>query len=263
MSYKVTVVTVVFNDVAHIESTMLSVIGQTYKNIEYIVIDGKSNDGTTNIIRQYSYKITTWISEPDKGIYDAMNKGLVLATGDYIIFMNSGDKFVSETVLEHIFDSVTSNPDVIYGHTIGIHKNGRLRQRLLPFYESDQYCPTVGICHQSFLVKTDMAKKLMFDIAYKVCADHKMLYDLYKADATFVEYKGDVAEILCDEGYSDKHLVLKLNERGRIYGINNDLKFKLFILKEYTFNRFRSLLRLLEPDFVRNFRFKYKREKAQ
>ena len=96
ISYKVTVVTVVFNDAAHIESTMLSVIGQTYKNIEYIVIDGKSNDGTTDLIKRYSDKITKWISEPDKGIYDAMNKGLALATGDYVIFMNSGDKFIDK-----------------------------------------------------------------------------------------------------------------------------------------------------------------------
>ena len=262
ISYKVTVVTVVFNDAAHIESTMLSVIGQTYKNIEYIVIDGKSNDGTTDLIKRYSDKVTTWISEPDKGIYDAMNKGLALASGDYVIFMNSGDGFTDNAVLEHVFDSISGYPDVIYGHTIGIHKNGKLRQQLHPFYESDGYCPTVGICHQSVLVKTDKAKKLMFDLAYKVCADHKMLYDLYKAGATFIEYKGDIAEIICDEGYSDKHLALKLNERGRIYGINNDLRFKLFLLKEYAFNGLRNLFRLLEPTAVRNYRFRHKSGKV-
>lgn len=262
ISYKVTVVTVVFNDVAHIESTMLSVIGQTYKNIEYIVIDGKSNDGTTDLIKRYSDKVTKWISEPDKGIYDAMNKGLALATGDYVIFMNSGDKFIDNTVLEHVFRSVTGYPDVIYGHTIGIHKNGRLRQRLLPFFKSNEYCPTVGICHQSVLVKTDKAKKLMFDLSYKVCSDHKMLHDFYKAGAAFVEYKGDIAEIICDEGFSDKHLAMKLNERGRIYGINNDLRFKLFLLKEYAFNGLRNLFRLLEPTAVRNYRFRHKSGKV-
>ena len=229
ISYKVTVVTVVFNDVAHIENTMLSVIGQTYKKIEYIVIDGKSNDGTTSLIRQYSDRIATWISEPDKGIYDAMNKGLALASGDYVIFMNSGDEFMDNAVLEHVFDSISGYPDVIYGHTIGIHKNGKLRQQLHPFYESDEY---------------------------------KMLYDLYKAGATFIEYKGDIAEIICDEGYSDKHLALKLNERGRIYGINNDLRFKLFLLKEYAFNGLRNLFRRLEPTTVRNYRFRHKREKV-
>lgn len=257
---KVTVVTVVFNDAAHIEGTLLSVTGQTYKNVEYIVVDGKSTDGTMDLIRRYSDKITKWISEPDRGIYDAMNKGLALATGDYVIFMNSGDVFVGKSVLESVFDSVEGRPDVIYGHTIGRHKNGRLRQRLLPFYMADEYCPTVGICHQSVLVKTDKAKRLMFDINYKVCADHKMLYDLHNEGATFVEYKGDIAEIICDEGYSDKHLALKLNERGRIYGINNDLRFKLFLLKEYAFNGLRNLFRRLEPTTVRNYRFRHKKE---
>jgi len=87
----ISIVTVVYNDVANIEETILSVINQNYENIEYIVIDGKSDDGTTAIIKKHEHIIKYWISEEDKGIYDAMNKGIVVAKGDLITFMNSGD----------------------------------------------------------------------------------------------------------------------------------------------------------------------------
>lgn len=260
ISNKVTVITVVFNDVTHIEGTMLSVIGQTYKNVEYIVVDGKSNDGTTDLIKGYSDKITTWISEPDKGIYDAMNKGIALASGDYVIFMNSGDVFTSKYVLENIFKVITDSPDVIYGHTIGIHKNGKLRQNLFPFYNSKRYCPPVGICHQSILVKTIEAKKMLFDLSYKVCADHKMLHDLYKHGAVFREYEGDIAEIICDEGFSDKHICQKLKERGRIYHIKKgSIRFKFFLFKSLIGNYVHSLFRKIEPGYINKYRYKHKK----
>src|ERR1700761_7114863 len=87
------VITIVYNNVNDIERTMLSVLNQTYGHIEYIVIDGKSNDGTLEIIKRYENRIAKLISEKDEGIYDAMNKGIAAATGDYVIFMNSGDEF--------------------------------------------------------------------------------------------------------------------------------------------------------------------------
>lgn len=261
-SYKVTIVTVVFNDVEHIKSTILSVTNQTYTNVEYIVIDGKSTDGTTALVKKYSSQITRFVSEPDKGIYDAMNKGLSLASGDYVIFMNSGDLFIDSEVLANVFKNITGYPDVIYGHTISKHKNGCLRQKLFPFYKSAEYCPPVGICHQSVLVKTDKVKATLFDLSYKVCADHKMLYDLYKSGASFFEYKGDIAEIICGEGYSDKHFLLKLNERGRIYGIDHDLKFKLFLFRSYIIDKLRFIFRSIEPTKIRNYRFRHKSERV-
>ena len=90
---KISVVTVCYNAVDCIEETMLSVLDQTYPNIEYIVIDGGSSDGTADVIRKYADRLAYWVSEPDKGIYDAMNKGIVAATGDYINFMNAGDRY--------------------------------------------------------------------------------------------------------------------------------------------------------------------------
>lgn len=102
MSKKITVVTVCFNAESVLEQTMQSVLNQTYKNVEYLIIDGGSKDGTLDIIKKYSDKVK-WISEPDKGIYDAMNKGVKMASGEWINFMNAGDRFASNDVLEKIF----------------------------------------------------------------------------------------------------------------------------------------------------------------
>ncbi|RXE60893.1 glycosyltransferase, partial [Muribaculaceae bacterium Isolate-001 (NCI)] len=102
-SQKITVVTVCYNAVKEIEKTIQSVISQTYDNVEYIIVDGGSTDGTLDIIRKYSSRITRWVSEPDKGIFDAMNKSAHMATGEYINFMNAGDLFFDEKVLSDIF----------------------------------------------------------------------------------------------------------------------------------------------------------------
>ena len=102
---KISVVTVCYNAADTIERTMLSVLNQTYHDIEYIIIDGGSTDGTVDIIRKYADKIAYWASEPDKGIYDAMNKGIKVATGEWINFMNAGDIFCDKNVLTNIFST--------------------------------------------------------------------------------------------------------------------------------------------------------------
>ena len=116
----VTIITVSYNVVDTIESTIQSVVNQRYNNIEYIIIDGGSNDGTVDIIKKYEDHITYWISEPDGGIYYGMNKGIIKSNGDWLCFMNAGDRFASNDVLEHIFDSniVFDNIDVIFGDVI-------------------------------------------------------------------------------------------------------------------------------------------------
>src|ERR1700753_3551193 len=119
---KLSVITVVYNDVKGIERTMLSVLNQTYPNIEYILIDGLSTDGTLDIIKKYQDRIKL-ISEKDAGIYDAMNKGLAIATGDYVLFMNSGDELYSRETVANVFAAAT-DADIYYGETEMINANG-------------------------------------------------------------------------------------------------------------------------------------------
>ena len=100
----ISVITVSYNAVLTIEQTILSVINQTYLNIEYIIIDGGSTDGTVNVIKKYADKIAYWVSESDKGIYDAMNKGIAYSHGEYCNFINAGDKFCSSSILKQVMD---------------------------------------------------------------------------------------------------------------------------------------------------------------
>jgi glycosyltransferase involved in cell wall biosynthesis len=113
----ITIITVVFNDAKNIESTILSVISQTYKNIEYIIIDGGSTDGTKKIISNYKKYIDHYVSEKDQGIYDAMNKGISLASGKWINFLNSGDTLSNKKVIERIPFYNYKNCSLIYGDT--------------------------------------------------------------------------------------------------------------------------------------------------
>lgn len=128
---KISIITICFNAAADLENTVASVRSQKYKDYEYIVVDGGSNDGTVEVINKSLDVITKWVSEPDKGIYDAMNKGINMASGDWVIMMNAGDVFADSDVLQNVFSHVI--PDKItflYGDTLSRQKNGKLLRRI-------------------------------------------------------------------------------------------------------------------------------------
>lgn len=175
---KISVVTVCYNAAATIEKTMLSVINQTYENIEYIIIDGGSTDGTVDIIKKYADRIAYWVSEPDKGIYDAMNKGIKVATGEWINFMNAGDSFVDETVLHKVFGNKNySSYDAIYGDAYYLRTKG------MEYVSGKKVCfieRNMPNTHQAFFVKTSKAKIIGFDLSYKYASDYNMIYHTYR-----------------------------------------------------------------------------------
>lgn len=180
---KITVVTVCYNAVKEIERTLNSVISQTYDNLEYIVVDGGSKDGSLDVINKYERGINVWMSEPDKGIYDAMNKGVTLASGDYIIFMNAGDCFFNDEVLN---DSVSKlgdlYPDSFYGDVIYQYTYGNkyVHAKEISYIENDMVCS-----HQSIFVKTNLLKNRPFDLQYKLAADYNFILSIYLSGASF------------------------------------------------------------------------------
>lgn len=170
----ISVVTVSYNAVATIEQTILSVINQTYENIEYIIIDGGSTDGTIDIIEKYADKIAYWVSEPDNGIYDAMNKGIKVATGKWINFMNAGDRFYDEKTSERIFkEKYSDSTKVIYGDVI---ESDGTNKRLIKAKSLDNFNSNLPFCHQSSFLKRE---NRYYDTNLRIAADYKLFRNIY------------------------------------------------------------------------------------
>ena len=178
----ITVATVAYNASPYIETTIKSVIGQTYNNIEYIIIDGKSDDNTPEIIKQYENKIDVWISEKDSGVYEAMNKAIDLATGDWLIFMNAGDTFADAETLSMIVEKILPGSEILYGDMVYVKNHQKMLQKAKPVETIFQGMP---FSHQATLVKTDLIKTYKFNETYKFAADYEFLIRLYKNSHAF------------------------------------------------------------------------------
>lgn len=165
----VTVITVAFNCAETLEETIRSVVNQTYDNVEYIIIDGASRDGSIDIIRRYENSVDYWVSEPDGGIYDAMNKGVKRAKGEWAIFMNSGDRFFSETTLADLINQITGCPDVAYGD-VQVLRNGRPAQ-VIPSKRVSVPLRTMPACHQSMMIRTELLRRYPYDTGISIAAD--------------------------------------------------------------------------------------------
>ncbi len=176
---RITVITVCYNAEKTIEKTIRSVLDQTYPNLEYIIVDGASKDGTADIIRSYAADSRViFFSEPDDGIYDAMNKGSRMATGDYIQFLNSGDFFVDRDVVGRIAGEIAEKKaDILYGNIIYEYPDGSSKTRVYgQFCESRLYY-LLGDCinHQAMFAKRECFQEKSFDTRYKVCADREWM----------------------------------------------------------------------------------------
>jgi glycosyltransferase involved in cell wall biosynthesis len=175
MKVKFSIITVVYNASKVLEKTLLSVINQTYNNIEYIIIDGGSADGTVDLIKQYRSGLYYWISEPDKGIYDAMNKGLRVATGDYVWFLNAGDTLQHHNIVTELAIKAESAgmPDILYGETDLMDSEGHVfaKRRLKAPRRLTWKSFSMGmlVCHQAFIAKRSIAPE--FDLQYRFSAD--------------------------------------------------------------------------------------------
>lgn len=170
---KISIVTINFNDVKGLKKTFDSVLAQTYKNIEYIVIDGGSSDGSAELIEKYQGKIAYWISEKDRGIYNAMNKGIAKATGDYIVFINSGDELSSDHAIADIVP-LLNNHGVVYSD-IEVSENGQaFSRRTYPPLVTFRFFVTSSIPHPGCFIRTDLFNQFgNYDETLKISSDWK------------------------------------------------------------------------------------------
>lgn len=178
----ITVVTVCYNSVDMIEKTLKSVIEQSYSNKEYVVIDGASTDRTKKIVERYIDSIDFFMSEPDNGIYHAMNKAVGVAKGEWIIFMNAGDVFVDNAVLEKVSYSLSATIDVLYGDIL-TSRNTELVLKEAPSEIKSMH--RMPFCHQAVFTRTSLLRSFPFDEKYKMSADFKLYKQLNRENATF------------------------------------------------------------------------------
>ena len=222
---KITIITVCYNAINLIEETILSVVNQTYKKIEYIIIDGGSTDGTVDIIKKYTNRLSYWISEPDNGIYDAMKKGISLASGDYINFMNAGDVFYSNTVIYDVFNKLNKIYTVIYGSTYMKYSYG---DYIVVPDKLEKIKNCMILCHQSVFVQSTSAKNHLFREKYGLAADHGMLLELYLDNPeNFVQVPDIISIYDAKNGVSSRN-VLKSYEHQSKLTHNNDSLFRKF-----------------------------------
>lgn len=214
---KLSVITIVYNNVKDIERTMLSILNQSYSNIEYIVIDGASNDGTLDVIKKYEDRIAKLISEKDKGIYDAMNKGLALATGDYVLFMNSGDEIYEPETVANIF-ATAPNADIYYGETEMYDENwkslGRRRHQAPEHFTWESFKYGMSISHQAIYIKRSLTEP--YNLQYKYSADIDWIIKIAKKASSIVNTHLYVAKYLVG-GMSKKKHRESLKERFQIF----------------------------------------------
>lgn len=244
----VSVITVVFNGAQFIESTIRSIISQRCKNFEYLIVDGGSTDGTLDIIRKYEENISKWISGPDLGLYDAMNKGIDMATGDYLWFINAGDEIYNEETLCNIFKNFTKPADIFYGETMIIDKMGNkigMRRKKTPENLSWKSLKKgMVVSHQSILVSKRIAPH--YDLKYSCSADIDWVIKSLKSAKQVINTQMILSRFL-DGGRSKSTIAASLNERFRImvsyYGwlstlINHlpiTFKFIIFFLRNRRF----------------------------
>ena len=204
---RVSIITVTYNAADLIERTVASVAGQTYPNIEYIVVDGASTDGTLDLIEKYAEQdvISRWVSEPDAGIYDAMNKGLGLAKGEYVWFMNAGDTIFEAETLAKVM-ATQPNGDVYYGEAMTVDEKGKPLGLRLPRPPKRLHWRSLQrgmvVCHQAFILRRSLATA--YNLKYRYCADIDWVIQGLKRSKKIVNAEQTVCTFLVG-GFSKKH----------------------------------------------------------
>lgn len=193
----ISIITVVYNAIDTLEHTLKSVINQTYPNIQYIIIDGSSTDGSIDVINKYISKISVFVSEPDNGIYDAMNKGLDKATGDWVYFLGSDDLLLTPTTIEEVVCRFKSEGKVYYGDTY-LKNNNRMYEGKV----SKAKLLLCNISHQAIFYPRSIFKEKRYNTRYRYFADHVYNLELYALSPDDFAYMPQLISVYNDQGRS-------------------------------------------------------------
>ena len=240
---KVSIITIAYNNLEGLKNTYRSIRQQTFHDYEWIVIDGNSTDGTKEFIQEHQTEIAFWCSEPDKGVYNAQNKGTQHAKGEYCIYMNSGDSFYSDDVLERIFEK-NLDADVIYGGWMLIFEDGKAVEGNVPEVADLAYFFDDNMCHQSMLIKTEAVLNRPYDESFRIYADWDEWLALYMQGKRFERIDliicnfmvggistGDNASEQLKEDRKDE--IKRINERYYNEPLRKTMKRVVPILREY------------------------------
>lgn len=238
---KLSIITINRNNATGLRKTIESVVNQTYTDFEYIIIDGASTDDSVNIIKEYADKIDYWISEPDKGIYNAMNKGILKASGEYLLFLNSGDCLFNKQVLFEVFDK-PFNEDFVYGDEI-IEINSRQIKSTYPNKLDFGYLRRGGLPHQSTFIRREMFDNELYNENYKVISDWEFVVEniifrnktYLKKNITVTVFDGNGVSASADLKSREKRLVLskKFNDNILKDFNNSDILYAKSQTQEY------------------------------
>lgn len=240
----ISIITITYNAERWLERTMRSVLAQTYKEYEYIIVDGGSKDGTVEIIKRLEPEFEgrlSWKSEPDKGLYDAMNKGIQRTKGDFVWFMNAGDEIYTQDTLAHIVAAATDDTDIVYGKACIVNAEGvkvsEHHKVTPPDLQRKHLLNGLVVCHQAILVRRSIADKYNTD--YRICAD----YDWVVRAVTASRKNAYLDEYVCKfltEGVSQKQRKRAWKERFHImrahFGILPTLWAHFLIALKYPFS---------------------------
>ena len=211
---KISIITVCYDAEKVIEKTIQSVLAQDYHNIEYIIVDGLSKDATMDIVMKYaSEDKIKWISETDNGIYDAMNKGIDMASGDYIQFLNAGDVFIDPHVVSNAAQGLSdTGADIIYGHILYCYPDGSVKQRSYTQFCATKFYYLLGDCinHQAIFSSRECLKQ-KFDTTYAICADREWMIRVKKQGYKFKA----IDLVICKYSLDEESVSIKNEELSK------------------------------------------------
>lgn len=249
---KVSIITVCLNSKKTIEQTIRSVLAQTYKNIEYLILDGKSTDGTVDIIKKYSGKIARWMSRPDGGLYSAMNQGISMSTGEIIGIINSDDFYTPDAVEKVVKLFCESDADLVYGDEMLVFKDGDIKKRESGDLTSLVY--KMCISHPATFVKKDMYITFgMFNERYRIAADYELILRL-RANGAVMKKCPEILVYFRVGGLSHTHTIECAEETKQIslmyLSKEDEEKYLPYIEQEYAYRMRRIHIRKTKEDIL-------------